>query len=75
MSGVIVQRIKDGWIHISCAHVGIEDMAGNEIVYWDESEWNTPGNAEAAQAALNAIGLALTEGAGAVQQRIDEGRP
>lgn len=70
MPEVIVQRIKGGWIHITADYVMIQGEAGldDEIVYWAESEWNTPGNAEAAQAALNAICLALTEGADAVRQ-------
>jgi hypothetical protein len=74
MPDVVAQRINGGWITITPGYVIIEDDNKEEVVYWDETEWNTPGNAEAAQAALNAIGLALTEGVGAVRQRIEEGK-
>jgi hypothetical protein len=40
----------------------ILDRDGHEVVYWDESEWNEPGNAEAARACLNAILMAMFRG-------------
>jgi hypothetical protein len=72
MPEVIVKHVKGGWISIAPDYVVIEDDNKEEVVYWDESE---PGNAEAAQAALNAITLALTEGVGSVQRIIEEGKP